>query len=61
LLNADEFEKIQLELASLRGVAHGLGDALHGRVHNQSVQSVEKRLEKAKTRVFSKQSKKAVG
>lgn len=61
LLNADEFEKIQIELASLRGVAHGLSDALQGRVRNAKTQSIEATLDRAKERVLGKRPKKAVG
>lgn len=61
LLSADEFEKMQIELASLRGVARGLNDVVHGRVRAATSESVEAAVDRAKTRVLGKRSKKAVG
>lgn len=61
LMNAEEFEKLQLELASLRGVARGLSDAVHGRVRAASAASTEGAIERAKARVLGKRPKKAVG
>lgn len=61
LLNADEFEKMQIELASLRGVARGLSDVVHGRVRAATPESVGAAVDRAKARVLGKRSKKAVG
>lgn len=61
LLNADEFEKIQFELASLRGVAKGLSDVVHGRVRKSAAGSTESAIDRAKERVLGKKNKKAVG
>ena len=61
LVNADEFEKIQLELASLRGIALGLSDVVHGNVQDASDKSLRSSIDKARERVLGKQSKKAVG
>jgi prevent-host-death family protein len=61
LLNADEFEKLQMELANLRGVAHGLSDTLHGRVRKSTDQSLASTLDRAKERVLGRRNKKAAG
>lgn len=61
LINAEEFEKIQLELASLRGVAQGLSDVISGKVNKSKKYSTDSAIEKAKNRVLNKKSKKAVG
>ncbi|NJM09551.1 MAG: type II toxin-antitoxin system Phd/YefM family antitoxin [Bdellovibrionaceae bacterium] len=61
LINADEFEKMQVELASLRGVARGLSDVVHGRVRVATPESTGAALDRAKERVLGKRSKKAVG
>lgn len=61
LLNAEEFEQIQLELASLRGIALGLSDVVHGNVQEASDESLRSSIDKARERVLGKQSKKAVG
>ena len=61
LLNADEFEKMQVELASLRGVARGLADVAHGRVRQSSEESTGSAIERAKSRVLAKRPKKAIG
>lgn len=60
LINADQFEKIQIELASLRGVAQGLSDVVHGRVKKSQLKSVESAIEKAKERVMGREKNKAV-
>ena len=61
LVNADEFEKIQLELASLRGIALGLSDVVHGNVQDSTPESIKSAMDKARERVLGKQNKKAVG
>lgn len=61
LLNADEFEKSQVELANLRGIAQGLNDALHGRTRKATSESTNNVIERAKERVLGKKLKKAVG
>ncbi len=61
LINAEEFEKIQMELASLRGIAQGLSDVISGKVKTSDGNSTDSVIEKAKNRVLSKKSKKAVG
>jgi prevent-host-death family protein len=60
LINADEFEKIQIELASLRGIAQGLSELANGRVKPSQVKSAESAIERAKERVLRKKNKKAV-
>ena len=61
LLNADEFEKMQVELATLRGVAKGLTDVVQGRTSKATPGSTENAIERAKERVLGKRSKKAAG
>lgn len=61
LVNADEFEKMQLELANLRGVAKGLTDVIQGRTSPASNDSTHKAIERAKERVLGKRATKAVG
>jgi len=61
LMNSDEFEKMQVELANLRGVARGLSDVVHGRTRPATSESTESAIERAKARVIGKRSKKAVG
>lgn len=61
LLNADEFEKMQIELANLRGVAQGLTDVIQGRTRISTANSTETAINRAKERVFGKQSKRAIG
>ncbi|OFZ17758.1 MAG: hypothetical protein A2Z20_02685 [Bdellovibrionales bacterium RBG_16_40_8] len=61
LMNADEFEKLQVELASLRGITRGLSDVAHGRVRPSMAESTGGAIERAKARVIGKRSKKAVG
>jgi prevent-host-death family protein len=61
LLNADIFEKMQVELASLRGIAQGLSDMAQGRVRKSTTESTGSAIDRAKTRVFGKRTKKAVG
>ena len=61
LINAEDFEKIQIELASLRGIAQGLSDVISGKVKRSDGNSTDSAIEKAKNRVLSKKSKKAVG
>lgn len=61
LVNADEFEKMQVELASLRGAAQGLSDAVHGRTRAGTSQPTEAAINRAKERVLGKRGKKAAG
>ncbi|MBY0384259.1 type II toxin-antitoxin system Phd/YefM family antitoxin [bacterium] len=61
LINADEFEEIQMEVATLRGVVKGLTDAVQGRTQPASLKSTEAAIENARNKVFGKKSKKAVG
>lgn len=58
LINAEDFEKIQIELASLRGVAQGLSDVIHGRVKKSQLKSTNSPIERAKEKVLGKKSKK---
>ncbi len=60
LINAEEFERIQIELASLRGVAQGLSDVISGKVKKSQSKSTDSAIQKAKDRVLSKKNKKAV-
>jgi PHD/YefM family antitoxin component YafN of YafNO toxin-antitoxin module len=55
LLNADEFFKNQLELESLRGIALGLSDVIHGNVQDFTEESIKSAMDKARERVFGKQ------
>ena len=61
LLNADEFEKMQVELATLRGVVKGLTDVVQGRTRKATPASTGSAIERAKERVLGKRSKKAAG
>ena len=61
LINSEDFEKIQIELASLRGIAQGLSDVISGKVTTSQRNSTDSAIEKAKDRVLNKKSKKAVG
>jgi prevent-host-death family protein len=61
LLNSDEFEKIQVELANLRGVAKGLTDVIQGRTRKATSASTGTAIERAKNRVLGKRNKKALG
>lgn len=61
LMNADEFENIQIELANLRGVAKGLSDAIQGRTRIADRESIDSAIARAKERVLGKRKKKAVG
>jgi hypothetical protein len=55
LLNADEFEKIQIEMESLRGIALGLSDVLHGNVQDFTEESIKAAMDRARARVYGKQ------
>ena len=55
----DEREKMQVELANLRGVAQGLNDVVQGRTRKATSESTTTAIERAKDRVFSKRTKKA--
>jgi len=57
LINSDEFEKIQIELATLRGMAQGLSDALQGRVKKSQLKSTSSAVERAKERVLGNKKK----
>lgn len=62
LLNADVFEKMQLDLARLQGLTVGLVDIAQGRVSRVTDQSTKDSLNRAKTRALNaKRTKKAVG
>ena len=62
LLNADTFEKMQLDLAQLKGLTAGLVDATQGRARPTTAQSTKDALARAKSRALAaKKSKKAVG
>ncbi len=61
LINADEFEKLQIEIASLRGVAQCLSDVVPGRVKRSQLNSTDSAIENAKERVLGKKTKKTVG
>ncbi len=60
LLNADDFEKMQIELASLRGIAQGLSDLAQGRVKESRPGSTSEAIARAKAKVLGKKSRKAV-
>jgi prevent-host-death family protein len=59
LLNADEFEKLQVELANLRGVAKGLNDVVQGRIRKSTDESASRAVSRAKTRLVGSRTKKA--
>jgi prevent-host-death family protein len=61
LLNAEEFEKIQIELASLRGITQGLSDVIQGRISAGTIESTDSAIKRAKERILNKGAKKAVG
>ena len=61
LMNADEFENIQIELANLRGLANGLGDVVQGRTRPASDDSTNNAIVRAKERVLGRKNKKAIG
>jgi len=61
LMNAEEFESLQMELAGLRGVASGLSDLAQGRIRKAPPETTQSAIAKAKARVKGKRSKKAVG
>jgi antitoxin YefM len=61
LINADEFEELQMEIATLRGVVQGLTDVVQGRTKEASLKSTETAIQNARNKVFGKKSKKAVG
>lgn len=59
LIDADAFEKMQIELSGLRGVAQGLSDAVQGRTRKVTDDLSKSVIDRAKDRVLSKRSKKA--
>ena len=62
LLNADIFEKMQLELARFKGLSTSLMDVVHGRVSPVTSKATKEIFERAKTRALSaKKTKKASG
>jgi len=61
LLNADEFEKLQIELANLRGISQGLSDVIQGRTRPATDKSTDSAIERAKEKVLGKRKKLAVG
>lgn len=62
LLNADDFERMQLDLARLQGLAASLVDAARGRTSRVTEQSSNDVFARAKARVHgAKKTKKAVG
>ena len=61
LMTFDEFEKTQIELAELRGIAKGLSDVVQGRVKPAYPTSHSKIIEKVKQRVLAERKKRVVG
>lgn len=62
LVNADDFERMQLELARLQGVTSGLMDMAQGRVTPPTEKSTKEAFARAKARALGqKKSKKAAG
>ena len=53
LLNADVFEKMQMDLARLQGLTAGLIESVEGRMILATKQSTSDALNRAKTRVLS--------
>lgn len=62
LVNADIFEKMQLDLTRLQGLTASLVDVAQGRVSSATEKSTAEVFERAKKRALSsKKGKKAVG
>lgn len=62
LLNAEIFEKMQLELARMQGLSAGLMDMAQGRMQTSTEQSTKAVLGRAKAKALgAKKHKKAVG
>lgn len=62
LVNADMFEKMQLDLARLQGLTASLIDVTQGRVSPATEKSTAEVFERAKKRALSaRKNKKAVG
>ena len=62
LVDADSFEKMQLDIAKLQGLNAGLMDAVQGRVAPGTAQSTANALSRAKARALAaRKTKKAVG
>ena len=62
LLDADTFEKMQLDLVRLQGLTASLVDSIQGRVNHATDESTRDALNRAKARVVnSSRNKKAVG
>ncbi len=62
LVDADTFEKMQLDLARLQGLSASLIDVAQGRVSPASEKSTAEVFERAKKRALSaKKTRKAVG
>ncbi|MCB0343444.1 MAG: type II toxin-antitoxin system Phd/YefM family antitoxin [Pseudobdellovibrionaceae bacterium] len=62
LVNADTFEKMQLDLARFQGLTASLIDVTQGRVSSATEKSTAEVFERAKKRALSaKKTKKAVG
>lgn len=58
LVKSEEFERLQMELASLKGVAQGLSDALAGRVYDSREGRIRRDqiIEKVKAKYSKKKS-----
>ena len=61
LVNADIFEKMQLDLARLQGLTASLVDVTQGRVSPATEKSTAEVFERAKKRAMAAKKKKAVG
>jgi antitoxin YefM len=62
LVNADEFEKMQLKLARLQGLNTGLMDTVQGRISSADETSTQDILDRAKSRALAaKKPRRAVG
>lgn len=61
LVNADIFEKMQLDLARLQGLTASLVDVTQGRVSPATEKSTAEVFERAKKRALAAKKKKAVG
>lgn len=57
LVKSEEFERLQIELASLKGIAQGLSDVIHGRVHDSRENKMGEIFEKVKAKYSSKRGK----
>jgi prevent-host-death family protein len=61
IVDAEQFSKMQLELANLRGLTKGLMDVAEGRVRPYSAAEMKTLAAQSAARIKAKHGKKAVG